>query len=127
MNTTETNVAPSLEKLRDHLEGLDVDRNPGVVAALAIVNAAPTLPRGTMRSWFTAHNGQAVSTIQLSPFSLWAPRGRIIDASHATFILLDGSRRYYEGCRVVGANDDMLTVVNDTEVIIYAVTDPPTD
>lgn len=83
-------------------------------AKLPIVTHLPARPRGTVRKWFEAHDGDTVWTLQaqVAPqgvlSNVWLPGPRTVDASHATFVLLDGSKRDYSGFRVVAADDEVL-------------------
>lgn len=79
-------------------------------------------PAGTMRAWFEAHDGAKVTTIQSRANGTWAPTGRTVDASRATYVQLDGSRRDYRGCAVAHADDRVLIVTTDddtTEIAYY--------
>lgn len=77
-------------------------------------------PAGTMRAWFTDHEGQAVNTLQ-GGARPWAPLARTVDASRSTYVRLDGSSRYYAGCRVIGVTDDALLVATGGDQILYWV------
>jgi hypothetical protein len=80
--------------------------------------------KGTMRDWFRAHHTNLVETLQLGRFGVWRPGVRRVDASRASFVCMDDSRRDYAGLRVVRLSDEALLVANDDdggEVILYAV------
>lgn len=95
-------------------------------AARAALTAGP---HGTARKWLQAHHGARVDTLQASHDergalkSAWYPGARTVDASRATFVAFDGSRRDYAGVVVLGSTADALVVATDDEVIAYVVTE----
>lgn len=63
----------------------------------------------SLKSWMQANEGaNGVTTLQAT-FSgdevvkLWGPGIRAVDASHATYVLLNGSRRDYAGMKCIKA------------------------
>ncbi len=109
------------------IAAIDAHDNPGQYATLrAAIVERPTTPRGTMRAWMTAHDGQYVETVQLPDDGrFWIPGARRVDASRASSVSLDESSRDYRGCRVVGASDDALVIVTEfgqPVTILYYVT-----
>ena len=103
-------------------ETIDLIRDETMRAHVARVYDATIAagPRGTMRAWFAAHDGDDVHTLQGGPRP-WMPGLRVVDASRATYMTMNGSRRYYAGCRVVGATDDALIVTDSggTPIIYF--------
>lgn len=92
----------------------------------AILDAASgDAPVGTMRAWMTAHNGARVLTVQVDTDgrNAWAPGARVIDASHAGSVRLDGSRRDYAGCRVIATGPSGITIDAGAQVVAYALAD----
>lgn len=77
--------------------------------------------KGTMRDWFRAHHTNLVETLQLGRLGVWRPGERRVDASRASFVRMDDSRRDYAGLRVVRLSDDALLVADDGdgEVVLY--------
>lgn len=79
-------------------------------------SALTSQPAGTMRAWFQRHDGRTVDTLQATVgndgriSNVWTPSGRLIDASRASSVSLNGSTRDYAGCRVIAASDSALIV-----------------
>lgn len=77
-------------------------------------NPANRVKTGTMKSWFKAHHGMKVDTIQSQRSGLFLPAGRTIDAERrAGSVELDGSARDYVGCTVLHADETTLLVSYD--------------
>jgi hypothetical protein len=78
----------------------------------------------TLRKFMEANHGKLVSTVQTSEDGrVWMPGAREVDASRATYVLLDGSHRSYAGCTVLAHGEGTMTVL-DTQMkttIEYAV------
>lgn len=74
-----------------------------------------------MKSWFESHHGKRVYTQQRSVQTgdLWEPGPRTVDATRATYVTLDGSRRYYRGMKVIEKRPDRLTVADRANYIIF--------
>lgn len=76
-----------------------------------------------MRKWFEAHDGQTVFTAQMDrtrpDAPLWYPGPREVDASKATYVTMNGSRRDYKGMKVVEATETTLVVRDDWHEIAY--------
>ena len=75
----------------------------------------------TLKKWMMEHNGQTVSTLQTDKHNgrTWQPGARMVDATRATYVTLDGSRRDYAGMRVQHNTAHTLTVSDDWHVITY--------
>lgn len=62
-------------------------------------------------TWMRSHDGATVGTVQITaddsgfPFDMFHPLARKVDAGHTTFVRLGGSRRDYEGVRVLASDD----------------------
>jgi hypothetical protein len=82
-------------------------------------------PVGTLRDWMRAHDGAQVLTLQVGTDGrgAWAPGPRTVDASRASFVMLDGSRRDYAGCRVIATGPHGITVDAGAQVMAYALAD----
>lgn len=92
-----------------------------VAECRTVINAldSPT-KTGTMQSWFQARPGYKVTTVQVSyDGSVWAPKGRVVNASRASYVMLSGSIRDYAGMRVVHNAGDCLIVENGSTAIAY--------
>lgn len=77
---------------------------------------------GTVKSWASAHHGSQIATLQVTDTgSAWVPRVRTLDASRATFVTLDGSRRDYAGTRVVAATPEVIAFVDGATLVIWSV------
>ncbi len=101
-----------------------VDRFMSAVEAAGFAyvrDLVPTGQGGTMRDWFSARDGRQVETVQLGYGGrVWAPGAREIDASRATYVSMDGSRRDYKGMTVVASSPAALLVESrDGQVILY--------
>lgn len=66
----------------------------------------------TMREWFQENHLKKVHTIQCEGGRYWKPLFRVVDATRATYVTLDGSRRDYAGWRVEVATSRTLLVSN---------------
>ena len=94
-------------------------------AARAALSAGPS---GTARAWFNAHDGARVDTLQAGHdehgvlTSAWFPGARTVNASRATFVTFDGSRRDYAGTVVLGSTADALVLATGGQVVAYVVT-----
>lgn len=81
-----------------------------------LIGALTSAPNGTMRAWFQRHDGRTVDTLQATVgndgrvSNVWTPSGRLIDASRASSVSLNGSTRDYARCRVIAAGDNALIV-----------------
>lgn len=75
----------------------------------------------TLKTWMTERNGQTVSTLQTDKRTgrTWQPGARMVDATRATYVTLDGSRRDYAGLRVQHSTAHTLTVSDNWHVITY--------
>jgi hypothetical protein len=110
-----------------HLEALTAgaDVNPLYRRILDTIDTVQTAPHrsGTFRKWMEAHNGQTVTTIQLDTIreTVWAPTGRTIDTSRASFVQLSGSSRYYAGCAVIHSTDTELLISDGAVKILYLI------
>ena len=86
-------------------------------------------PTGTARAWLKARHGKRVDTLQGGQdehgalTSAWFPGARTVDASAATFVTFDGSRRDYAGMVALGATPDALVVATGGQVVAYVVTE----
>lgn len=125
MTTTATagTVPAHLDALREILASGDYTDDQ-TAPYWRMLSDLPTRPRGTMAAWFKARNGGAVDTLQVKRSGApWLPGPRKVDASRASFVLLDGSRRDYAGTRVLGADDTTLVVHADPDgfdhVVVY--------
>lgn len=80
-------------------------------------------PRGTMRAWMQGHNGHPVTTIQVNneTGNVWAPTGRIVDATRASHVLLGESRRAYAGMTVLAVSPGALIVRDETHTVAYVI------
>lgn len=67
-----------------------------------------------MREWLTSHDGMRVHTIQGNVRSVWAPMDRTVDASRATYVRLEGSRRDYAGMSVKHHTESVLVTVDSS-------------
>lgn len=114
-----TTVPDLFAQLRQHYR----DSKPAALDALAEWEgvAASLTPAGTMRVWMTAHDGDTVETLQVhtDQLSVWAPGPRTVDASAATYVEFDGSRRDYAGMHVLGSSPTALVVADEHHVIVY--------
>ncbi len=88
----------------------------------ALADALAAGPTGTMRSWMEARHGALIDTVQVSPLGPWAPLGRQVNASRATYVTFAGSRRDYAGMRVLGATDQALVVTDGEDTVLYVDT-----
>lgn len=81
--------------------------------------------RGTMRSWFEAHKGKEVDTLQVHKYDghVWVPPARVIDDVHATFVEIGGSRRYYREAHTLAQDADTLIIYTETAVCAYRVSE----
>lgn len=89
----------------------------------------PETASGTARKWFEARHGKEVALVQFSvqeggmPTNVWVPGARTVDASRATFVEFDGSKRDYRGLRVEAASDSVLVASTEwgdgRQVCIY--------
>lgn len=88
------------------------------------VTAAPA--SGTLKAWMQAHHGQEVHTVQVGRNGSmpWAPTGRTVDASRASFVTLGGSRRDYAGMRTLHATTDAIIVADDWQIVFYVAAAP---
>ena len=90
------------------------------------IERVPSTPRGTMKEWMADHDQQPVRTYQFvydpatgAVSQPWSPGSRRVLNTRASAVLMasgDGdepSIRDYAGCRVVGANDDVLAIESD--------------
>ena len=75
----------------------------------------------TLKKWMAERNGQTVSTLQTDKRTggTWQPGARMVDATRATYVTLDGSRRDYAGMRVLNCTEHAITVADDWHVITY--------
>lgn len=96
-----------------------IERNYDKLPSALTSAMAEPAKSGTMRGWFESKHGQAVSTIQISESGGWAPMARTVDASRATYVTLDGSRRDYAAMVVIHADSDVLIVDGKRETIAY--------
>lgn len=92
----------------------------------ALSHAAEYPCQGSAKRWLQAHNGKSVDTLQLSVYldgaelaggvagSLWAPIGRTVDASRATYATLDGSRRDYSDLSVIHESENILVAYGNS-------------
>lgn len=80
-------------------------------------------PKGSLRAWMQAHDGQLVTTLQVSngAGTVWCPTGRTIDASRAGGVVLSGSTRPYRGMVVAGATDAAIVVADDWHTVAYVI------
>ena len=91
----------------------------------AIDNCTDKRPMA-LKTWLQRHD--AVNTFQLTvhgdgtPYRLWAPGLRRVDASRATFASFDGSRRSYAKLQHIGHGSKAYAVYEPDAkcVIIYA-------
>lgn len=74
-----------------------------------------------MKEWMKAHHGKAVHTCQRDKRTglTWTPGPRTVDASRATYVTLNGSRRDYAGMKVLEKTATRLTVADDWHHITY--------
>lgn len=74
-----------------------------------------------MKRWMTDRHGKIVTTVQTDKRtgSDWAPGARTVDASRATYVLLDGSRRDYKGMKTVYMDETTLTVEDEFHRVEY--------
>lgn len=75
----------------------------------------------TLKNWMQSHDGQKVHTIQYSSESgqYWTPASRVVDASHASYVTFNGSRRDYKGMKVVESGVGYVFVQSENENILY--------
>lgn len=114
------NAREALEPHLDLIEGWALD-DEFVMAILREARAAlDSSPKGTMRAWMAAHDGELVTTVQVDrkAGTRWAPTGRTVEA-RPSFVLLSGSRRDYKGMRVLHATENALIVADDWHVVAY--------
>jgi hypothetical protein len=79
--------------------------------------------RGTMRAWFDTHHGQYVDTLQVhADGNAWAPGARVVQLVRATFVVIDGSRRYYRSSDVIAQTPDVLIITAEGAVCAYLST-----
>ena len=91
----------------------------------AIDNCTDKRPMA-LKTWLQNHD--KVDTFQLTvhedgtPYQLWAPGPREVDASHATFASFDGSRRSYAKLQHIAHGSEAYATYDpdDNCVIIYA-------
>ena len=85
-------------------DGLKASLTPASQAWAGVLTHALEQPHGgTLKEWFSRHDGRAVDTLQATLQSdadgfrnLWAPGHRVVDAhTRKTYVTLDGSRRDY--------------------------------
>lgn len=110
-----------LEPILGKLESSPVEYSRVVAATIREALDAPA--GGTMRAWMERHSGRDVTTVQAANdgSSVWAPTGRVIDASRATFVEFNGSTRYYAGMRVLHTTDSVLIVADEWHTIAYVI------
>ena len=74
-----------------------------------------------MNAWMESHHGKRVYTQQRSAITgdLWEPGPRTVDATRATYVTLNGSRRDYQGMKIVEKTTDQLIVADRAHYIIY--------
>ena len=74
-----------------------------------------------MKAWFQDHHGKRVHTQQRDKHTgrVWEPGPRAVDATRATYVTLNGSRRDYRGMKVVEKRPDSLTVADNWHHITY--------
>lgn len=67
------------------------------------------------------HHGKRVYTQQRNVITgdLWEPGPRAVDATRATYVMLNGSRRDYQGMKIVEKTEDQLIVADRAHYIIY--------
>ena len=88
----------------------------------AIHGAARHGMGGTVRAWAKAHHGARVDVLQVQQSgAAWAPGTRTLDASRASYVTFNGSRRYYAGTRVIAAAADHLIFATPGAVILWTV------
>ena len=107
-----------------------LDRAKGSQIAARLTDALDTLgPRtGSLAEWMASMDGRTVDTVQVTAFGAWAPLGRVVNASRATYVTLGGSRRDYRGTRVVGVSDRAILVEltdgGETGAVLYVDAGP---
>lgn len=81
------------------------------------LESLPTEPNGTLRRWAKDRHGATVRTYQWritsegKPVQPWSPGPRVLDSrTRASAMILDGSFRDYDGCRVVAASDGAILI-----------------
>lgn len=87
--------------------------------------------RGSLGTWAKQHHGTKLETLQvtLNPngeiTGAWQPGGRTLDATRATYAMLDGSREDYKGNTVIHADDQCIAFTyswgDDTRVVFWYI------
>ena len=74
-----------------------------------------------MKAWMESHHGERVYTHQRDKRTgtIWEPGPRTVDATRATYVTLDGSRRDYAGMKVIEKTTGQLIVADDWHHITY--------
>lgn len=74
-----------------------------------------------MKAWMQHHHGKRVHTQQRDERTgrVWEPGPRAVDATRATYVTLNGSRRDYRGMKVIEKTADRLTVTDGRHHITY--------
>ena len=88
----------------------------------AFSSATSGRERISARRWMESHDGAQVNTLQAGRHP-WAPGAREVDASRATYVKMDGSRRDYAGLRVISASESALFAFDtdmDTEILYFS-------
>lgn len=100
------------ERVRDHVLARVGRDAPWAHALASVIDQPATV--GRLRPWMQAHHGERIDTLQvgIEPVterivSVWAPVDRLVDASRATRVLLDGSSREYAGVITYRANENV--------------------
>lgn len=107
-----------------HAASLAADSEEGMRFAVrwshAVYDASRHGTRGTMRMWFDAHQGQEIETLQVhSDGRVWAPAARVVELVRPTFVVIDGSRRYYHEGQVITQTPDLLIITTQYAVCAY--------
>lgn len=83
--------------------------------------------RYSLHRWFEARAGARVETMQIdSQVHLWRPGPRTVNQVRPTFVELDGSRRYFRECSVIGATSNCIIVAAPDQVCAYRTAHPIT-
>lgn len=81
--------------------------------------------RQSLKRWFQGREGQKIDTIQATVTDegemahLWSPLNRSVDAVRGNCVSLDGSQRYFDGTRVLYADDNRIVVRAQAQVFAY--------
>lgn len=74
-----------------------------------------------MKAWMQSCHGKRVHTQQRDKHNgrVWTPGPRAVDATRATYVTLNGSRRDYRGMKVIEKTAEQLTVEDGWHRITY--------